>query len=157
MPSGLYKGRERRVDFARCHNQHWGWTGLTAQEIVGRNAFGNILVLDQAGRYWRICPEALSCEPMADTAEGFGQHTQRRDFEEDWDMERLVGLARNAVGPLETGTVYYLVVPAVLGGAYGVDNIRTAPLEQVIALSGDWAREIKDLPDGAQIKLRLID
>jgi hypothetical protein len=44
-----------------------------------------------------------------------------------------------------------------LGGAYGRDNLATAPLVELVRLSGDIARQIKDLPDSAQIRLRTVE
>lgn len=35
----------------------WGWTGLDPDQIVGDNDFGNLIVKDQSGCYWRLCPE----------------------------------------------------------------------------------------------------
>jgi len=43
----------------------WGFTGLVPERILAINAFGNLLVEDQAGHVWRICPEELSCDPVA--------------------------------------------------------------------------------------------
>jgi hypothetical protein len=38
-----------------------------------------------------------------------------------------------------------------LGGAYDSDNLGTLTLKELIAFSGDVAKQIKDLPDGAQV------
>ena len=43
----------------------WAWTGLDPAEVVGENDFGNLMVRDTQGRYWRICPEDLSCAVVA--------------------------------------------------------------------------------------------
>jgi len=44
-----------------------GWTGLKPALIVGDNDFGNLMVKDPEGRYWRLCPEELSCKVIAST------------------------------------------------------------------------------------------
>ena len=33
-------------------NDAWGWTGLNAVEVLGENAFGNLIVRDEDGMYW---------------------------------------------------------------------------------------------------------
>ena len=38
----------------------WAWAGLEPAAIVDINEFGNVLVLDTVGRYWRVCPEELA-------------------------------------------------------------------------------------------------
>ena len=39
----------------------WGWAGIQPEEVVGENDFGNLIVKDVAGKYWRICPEDVYC------------------------------------------------------------------------------------------------
>jgi hypothetical protein len=35
-------------------NEAWGWVGLNAEEVLGENAFGNLIIRDDDGRYWRL-------------------------------------------------------------------------------------------------------
>ncbi|MHA6263037.1 T6SS immunity protein Tdi1 domain-containing protein [Arenibacterium sp. CAU 1754] len=138
-------------------NEHWGWTGLKGIEIVGRNEFGNFIILGEDRAYWRICPEELTCEIVAGNQSDYLQLIETKGFQIDWNMTNLVELARKHLGSLKKGWVYYLVVPAIFGGRYDETNIRSVPLEELVGHSGDWASAIKDLPDGAQIELRVID
>jgi hypothetical protein len=39
----------------------WSWVGLNPAEIIFTNLFGNLIVKDAAGIFWRICPEELTC------------------------------------------------------------------------------------------------
>lgn len=126
-------------------------------EIVERNEFGNFIVLGEDQAYWRICPEELTCEVVAGSQPDYLQLVESEDFQMDWNMTNLVQLARTHLGRLKEGWAYYLVVPATFGGRYYEANIRSVPLEELIGHSGDWALAIKDLPDGAQIELRVID
>jgi hypothetical protein len=50
-----------------------------------------------------------------------------------------------------------LKIPATLGGAYALDNIGTIDRGELIAFSGDLAKQIDGLPDGTQIRLRITD
>jgi hypothetical protein len=136
--------------------KHWGWTGLKGIEIVGRNEFGNILVSDENQAYWRISPEDLICEIVAENPDDYFKLIEDEAFQVDWKMSNLVELAREHLGSLKQGWAYYLVVPATFGGRYDATNIRSAPLDELIGHTGDWALAIKDLPEGAQIELRVI-
>lgn len=138
-------------------NEHWGWTGLKAIEILERNEFGNFLLLDENQTYWRICPEELSCEVVAENSKAHHRLLEDEEFQVDWEMSNLVKLAREHLGDLSEDRTYYLVIPGIFGGQYDTSNIRTVPIGELIGHSGDWAAAIKDLPDGAQIKLRVID
>ena len=131
----------------------WGWTGLSPAQVESINSFGNLIVRSADGAFWRICPEELSCEIVAHDAEEFAALWEEDDFQTDWQMEQLVGLARTKLGPLPDGRYYFLKVPAVLGGAYDADNLATITLDELIAFSGDLGEKIKDVPDGAQIEI----
>lgn len=72
-------------------------------------------------------------------------------------MQVLVEQASEHLGPLTEDQKYCLVTPSAHGGEYAVSNINTAPLHELIRFSGHVAKQIKDLPDGAQIQLRVTD
>jgi len=72
-------------------------------------------------------------------------------------MQALVEKAQEHLGPLTEGRKYCLVTPGVLGGEYAISNIKTVPLIELIRFSGDLANQIKDLPDGAQVQLKVVD
>ena len=134
----------------------WGWTGIEPQEVVGDNDFGNLIVKDVQGRYWRISPEDCHCRVVAhDRAELDGLSTDQ-DFLRDWYMSALADQAYVKLGVLPDGHRYCLRIPGVLGGEYGGDNLTTAPLADIIRFSGDLARQIDELPDGAAIELKFI-
>ena len=133
----------------------WGWAGADPEEIVATNAFGNIIFRDNQGRYWRLCPEDVYCEIVADSLEDYEKLLRDEEFIEDWEMEALVKTAYRVVGSLEPGRAYCLKIPGILGGAYDETNVASAPISELVSFSGDLAYQIKDLPDGAQIKLEV--
>jgi hypothetical protein len=137
--------------------QYWGWAGIEPVDIVGENDFGNLIVEDEEGKYWRLCPEDCYCEVVAGSREELGRLQTDQEFLQDWYMRDFVALANDLCGPLSQGRKYCLKIPGVLGGAYGRDNLATAPLVELVRLSGDIARQIKDLPDSAQIRLRTVE
>ncbi|MFT3799767.1 MAG: DUF1851 domain-containing protein [Burkholderiaceae bacterium] len=135
----------------------WGWTGLEPDQIVGDNDFGNLMVKDQAGRYWRLCPEDLYCKVIAHSRAELDRLSQDQEFLRHWYMSELVQEARDRLGPLRPGFKYCLRVPGTLGGAYGGSNLAIISLGGLISASGHIARQIDGLPDGAQVKLNIVD
>jgi hypothetical protein len=135
----------------------WRWAGLVPKRIIDTNKFGNLIVEHQNGFVWRIVPEELSCEIVAKDAAEYEVISQSEEFVADWQMQALVEAAEATYGPLADGDVFYLVTPGVLGGEYDVSNINVLPLEELIALSGDLAKQIKDLPDGGEIELKVTE
>ena len=134
----------------------WGWTGLDPDQIVGDNDFGNLMVKDRSGRYWRVCPEDLSCKVVADSRSALDVLSVAQDFLRDWHMVKLVGMARESLGPLQPGYRYCLKIPSVLGGEYGGGNLASIPFGELISASGHMAKQIADLPDGAQVQLSIV-
>lgn len=137
--------------------QSWGWVGIDPVEVVGENDFGNLIIKDEDGRYWRLCPEDCYCKVIAANRTELDALSTNQDFLEDWYMAALVSLANDLCGPLSEGRKYCLKIPGVLGGAYGGDNLATAPQLELVRFSGHIARQIEELPDGAQIKLRVTE
>ena len=136
--------------------QAWSWTGLNPAEVIETNAFGNLLVKAVDGSIWRICPESLTCEKIAADLAGLEKLRGDKDFLLDWEMTRLVALANNKLGTTKQGRCYCFKLVPALGGKYDSDNLAEIPLEQLIAFSGDLAEQIKDVPDGGQIKIDWI-
>jgi hypothetical protein len=134
----------------------WGWIGLDPAEVVATNSFGNVVVRAADGAYWRICPEEWSCKQVARDADEFASVSSEEEFRTDWEMERLVKLARKNLGALREGQCYCLKMPAVIGGSYDVTKIGTISLTELISFSGDMAEQIKDVPDGGEIKIEII-
>ena len=135
----------------------WGWIGIEPINIVGENDFGNLIIEDSEGFYWRLCPEDAYCEVVAKSRKELDILSTDQEFLNDWYMQNLVDQAKEKLGNLNEGYKYHLIISGVLGGAYDISNIAKAPLVELIRLSGDIALQIKDLPDGANIKLKVVD
>lgn len=133
----------------------WGWTGLRPKDVIETNAFGNMIVKDDHGTYWRICPEDLSCTVIATTDEDFCRLRDDPVFVRNWDVSLWVEAARARLGDIPPERTYCLKVPAPLGGRYESANFGTISRLELLSASGDMARQIHDLPDGAQVELRL--
>lgn len=135
----------------------WAWRAFSPVELIELNAFGNAIVAASGGDIWRVCPELLTLERIAEDRAALQRLRLDPDFEFDWRMERLVEQAQATLGPLPRGRCYYFVVPPALGGSLDADNMQSIPLLELHALVGDIARQIDGLPDGAQIQLVVSD
>ena len=111
-------------DILQAIAQGWNWKLGNPVELVATNSFGNAIVINEVGHYFRIMPEEWKCELLATSASDLRQKRKEPKFIRDWEMLALVARAEAAQGKLKEGQVYYLVVPGVLGGKYAEDNIR---------------------------------
>ena len=135
----------------------WGWTGVEPVELVDENDFGNLIIKDVHGQYWRLCPEDCYCEVVAADQPAFEALAADSEFLVDWQMSVLVDQATQRLGPLSAGRKFCLKIPGVLGGEYGGDNLGTISMVELIRFSGDIARQIAGLPEGTPIKISVID
>jgi hypothetical protein len=135
----------------------WGWAGIEPVELIDDNDFGNLILKDVRGQYWRLCPEDLYCEVVANSREELDRLSKDQEFLHDWYMRGLVDQAFHRLGVLAPGRKYCLKIPGVLGGEYGGDNLGTISFDELIRASGHIAQQIADLPDGASIKLSVAD
>jgi len=131
----------------------WGWIGLAPAEVLEINAFGNVLVKALDERVWRICPEDLRADAVAVSLADFEKVRTQSKFSEDWNMSVLVDEASQKFGRPGEGRCYCLKVPGVLGGEYGGDNLATISLLELIASSGDLAKQVSEFLDGAEVRL----
>lgn len=144
------------MNLIKIIKESWGWVGIEPDEIIGQNDFGNLLIRDMFGKYWRLCPENLYCKVIAENREQLDALSKNQEFLADWYMSSLISEANERYGSLEEGRKYHLAIPGVLGGEYGINNIRTISQIEQIRFSGDLGHQIAELPDGAQIELKII-
>lgn len=137
--------------------ESWGWVGLNPSRIVAENDFGNLIVEDSDGNFWRLCPEDLYCKVVAYSEAELRLLFDCPDFQFDWEMRLLVDAARGKLGELTPGMKYCMTIPGLLGGTYEAENFASVPIEELVRFSGDIAFQCKDLPDGTQVELKVID
>lgn len=145
------------MDVLKQIEKAWGWTGIRPVEVVGENDFGNLIVRDDSGQYWRITPEDLRCEVVAKNQIELDALSVDQEFLRDWYMAAMVAEAQELVGELTDGHKYCLKIPSVLGGQYGGDNLGSISLPELIAVSGHIASETDGLPDGTKVRLKIVD
>jgi len=136
-------------------NNSWNWKGFTAIEVIRTNEFGNIIFKTDKNEYWRLCPEEISCEKVANNESEFIKISSASEFIEDWEMTNLVKIAKGQLGELEYDQKYCLKLAAVIGGQYEKSNLGKISFSKLISLSGDLGFQIKDLKDGQKIKMEV--
>jgi hypothetical protein len=134
----------------------WGWTGLIPAEVIYGNPFGNLIVKAADDAFWRICPEELKCEKIAADFDKLAELWHDKNFRLDWEMTKIVAVAEKKLGQLQQGRCYCFKLSPVVGGKYDVTNLGEISIAELIIFSGDFAKQIKDVPDGGQIEIKII-
>ena len=136
-------------------NKSWNWTNQIPKEILDINDFGNIIFKSEEGQVFRICPEELDFSLIANTVEEFKVLKKDKDFIIDWEMKTLIDFSNNHLGALKEDEKFCLKLAGVLGGKYEAENLGKISFLELISFSGNLAKQIKDLPDGAKIELNI--
>jgi hypothetical protein len=138
-------------------NKSWNWKGFNAIEVLHENDFGNIIFKTEKSGFWRLCPEEISCLKIANTENELNALLDDAEYKEDWQMTRLVSIAKEELGELEENMKYCLKMPAVLGGEYDVSNIGKINFQELVSLSGNLGFQIKDIKDGQEIRFDITN
>ena len=120
----------------------WGWAGITPEKVIAENEFGNLIIKDLEGMYWRLCPEDLYCEVIADDDADYNELVKDEEFNQDWFMDVMVNKATEKFGPLEDGFKFHMLEPGAFGGKYAVFNIKPVAFERIIKFSGELAQKV---------------
>jgi len=131
------------MDILQSVIQHWGWTGIKPVKVIAENEFGNIIMQDENEQFWRLCPEDLYCDVIADDKDDYNELVKDEEFNQDWFMDVMVHKATEKYGALKEGFKFHLLEPGALGGKYAVFNIKAVEFERMIKFSGELAQQVQ--------------
>jgi len=119
------------------------------------NLFGDVFTLDAEGAVHMLERAACSAQTIADSEEEFWRVAG--EDPQGWQLRSLVDECRAAGKVLSEGQCYAFTTPPVLGGDYTEENVWVAPWQEWFSFTADLFHQIKDLPDGAQVHLKVTD
>ncbi|WP_395327989.1 hypothetical protein WBP06_12225 [Novosphingobium sp. BL-8H] len=137
-------------------NTAWSWTGVDFAEIVAHSLMGHMLVTDTAGAFHYVDPEMGTVTLLGDEAAA-RDHMALDETQAIWRADALIDAGTKRLGFNALGEVYSLTLPALIAGDYAPENLIRIDFVKLIYLTGDLARQTRDLPDGAAVQLKVID
>ena len=137
-------------------NDGWGWTGIQAAKVHDQSPLGHLVFLDPEGRFYYLDTDGMSVD-MLGSDEAARAHLKKPEIQELWSGGALVDAARKRFGDPPAGHVFTLEPLSLLQGEYAADKMCVLPLEELIRFTGDAARQLRDLPDGAQFQVKVVD
>jgi hypothetical protein len=127
------------MDAIQIIKKYWGWAGIKPVQIVERNQFGNLIVEDGSGRFWRICPEEFSCEIIARNSKELKILWEDAEFKKFWDMSAFAAVANGNLGEVDGEQCYYFIK----AGDYSLENMGVTTISDFIIDSGIAAEEME--------------
>jgi len=122
--------------------------------VLQTNLFGDSFVLVRDGTVHMLERASHSARRITSCEEEFCREIQ--DDPHGWQLRRLADECRLAGKVLADGECYGFTTLPVLGGGYTVANIRIARWEEWFSFTADAFQQIKDLPDGATVRLNVV-
>lgn len=120
-----------------------------AEDIFG----GQFAIKDEV--IYSFDPETGESSPVAESLEGWADAVLG-------DYEFLTGFPvahewQSLNGAIEDGARLIPKRPFVLGGEFSVENLYFLESVKAMRLRGDLAVQLRDLPDGATVKFKIVD
>lgn len=133
----------------------WASVLPVAVTVLRTNLFGDVFLADQTGAVHMLERGACSATQITGSEEEFWRKVD--DDTEGWQLRALADACRRASKPLGDGQCYAFTTLPVFGGAYVVENIWVGPWNDWFSFTAEVFEQIKDLPDGAKIKFKIVD
>jgi hypothetical protein len=140
----------------------WGsllgeWTWLVPNEFTVwlMNRFGDLFFVFEDGTVHMLDVGAGSLKLVAKSRNDFGAKVDEDDKANDWFMIPLIDQLVAAGITLKEGQCYSYKLPPVLGGDYTVANTCVLPIAEHYGAYGSIHNQIKDLPYGTQVVLKV--
>ncbi len=130
----------------------WRWLIPSSLTVWFTNRFGDLFVTLEDSSIHRLSMDGGTLDRLAASREEFERKVDEDQNYNDWLMIPLIDRLVAAGVILSPGQCYAFVQLPVLGGSYGIENVRPVGVEERIAFLGDVYRQIVDLPQGAKVK-----
>ncbi|KLE34730.1 hypothetical protein [Aurantiacibacter luteus] len=137
-------------------NAGWGWSGVVIATVHAVSPMGHMLLSDEMERYFYLDTDGMQLSPLGDKASAEAAMADPETLEL-WGGGELVRSARERLGAPAAGHVFTLAPMHWIDGDYSAEHMVVLPLTEVAFLSGDLAKQLRDLPDEAQVKIEVID
>ena len=130
--------------------QNWRWLFPQKATLVARNSFGDLFVQDESGVIWWLQAGPGTVDQVAASLSDFRSLAAGAQKDEWFATEDEQAAAQNGLMPGKDQCIAFSI-PIVFkeGGRPYV-----ADLYEQVSFLGDLHRQIKDLPDGAKVRLK---
>ena len=123
--------------------------------VLRTNLFADVFVVDDRGAVYMLERAACSAQQIASSEEEFWR--QAHDDADGWQLRPLADECHRAGKLLADEQCYAFTTPLVLGGKYDAENVWVAEWKEWFSFTADLFQQIKDLPDGATVSLKVVD
>lgn len=133
----------------------WDWLLPAEFSVWLMNRFGDLVLIADEGVILFFDVGVGAVERIANNKADFSQKLDAGDNANVWLIIPLIDQL-NATGlRLNEGHCYSFLTPPILGGEYSVKNTVTLPITEHYGVYASIHDQIKALPDGAQVVMKV--
>lgn len=133
------------------------WRWLVADvRLLGWSSAADLFVIDAHGAVQRVDTGSGDVERVADSREAFTAMLGDPTRADDLLLLPIVAAFEKTHGCPGPGTCLGFKTLPALGGSYTPENRYAVSASEHAAFTGDVHRQIRDLPDGAQIVIKTV-
>lgn len=133
----------------------WQWRVAGMKAVVTISCLGDIFLLGNDDNIYWLQTDAGDLTKIANSLEQYQQFLNDEEKIDNWFLPLLVEKLLTADKILKVNEVYSYKKLPVIGGEYSVDNIEPTDMSVHFAFSGQICEQIKDLPDGTKVNIKV--
>jgi hypothetical protein len=137
--------------------KEWTWLVGTEKKVLLVSAIGDMFIADKAGKIYWLDIGSGDLNLIAETIQEFKDKLRNIEQVNEWFMIDLTTELKNSDKKLNGGQVYSYKKLPIIGGDYTVGNFAPLDIEEHFGYTGHLHRQIKDLPDGTSVEIKIVD
>ena len=137
--------------------REWQWKLGGASTVVALSRSGDAFVRDTNGRIAWLDTGAGTVTPIAESQEAFQALLADPREANQLLLVTVVDKDFETHGPFPAGTCLGFTMLPILGGSYTLENRFRLSAVEHFSVTGDMHRQMRDLPDGAKVRIRITD
>lgn len=146
-----------KVDFTHIDlnrlTESWDWLIGNDKTPILISSIGDIFLEDRNEKCYRLNVGEGIIEKVAEDKTEFKEKLNDNEIVSDWFLVELVAELKKGGMELTENKLYGYKKLPVLGGEYEPENFELTDIEVHFELSGQIHKQIKDLPDGTNVKI----
>jgi hypothetical protein len=133
----------------------WAWRLPATFTLWLVNRFADLFIVLDDGSVHVLLTDCGELRRLAASRDHFAELIDQDDNADDWLLVPLVDDLVASGALLTPGQCYGFKVPPVIGGGYNLSNISPRDLREYLAFLADFYEQLKDVPDGTSVTIRL--
>ncbi|MBN9524093.1 DUF1851 domain-containing protein [bacterium] len=135
----------------------WSWLLPETVTLWLVNRFADLFVVLADGSVHMLDVGAGTFNRVAASRDEFCTRIDDTETAAEWLMIPLVDRLVEAGVRLGPGQCYGFKTPPILGGDYAIENVGPLPVADYLGACGAIHAQLKDLPDGSQVELKVTE